>query len=160
MKKQLNNSGFHLVMIPFLIIVVGIIGFAGWYVYQSQHKTNNTLGEIAQSQLDKAATTVVNIKATATPTPTGAKNELDTLREFCQGTDLNAVVGNIIYAETVDGKFASCGVGPKNGGGATIISYIVDGKWTKITTTQMVLPSTMCTQYKLPSVIGFCYENQ
>lgn len=43
MRKQMNNRGFHLILIPLLLVVVAIIGFAGWYVYNSQNKTSKVL---------------------------------------------------------------------------------------------------------------------
>lgn len=57
MKKQLGQKGFHLYIILLIVLLSGIIGFTGWYVYNAQHKTNQSTNE---------NTTLV---ATITPTP-------------------------------------------------------------------------------------------
>jgi hypothetical protein len=56
MKKHINEDGFHLIMIPLLIVVVAIIGFAGWYVWNRNHKSTNN--QVSTSSIQQAASTV------------------------------------------------------------------------------------------------------
>jgi hypothetical protein len=60
MKKNINERGFHLVVIPLIVIIVGIIGFTGWYVWNSNSKPFKELDNI----------TANNPRATPSPTPT------------------------------------------------------------------------------------------
>lgn len=45
-----NQDGFGAIEALLIAIVIGLIGGAGWYVYNSQKKTNQTLDKTAQSQ--------------------------------------------------------------------------------------------------------------
>lgn len=65
MKKFLNERGFHLIMIPLIVVVVGIIGFAGWYVYNANRDSGKAL--------DSGTNTNSNSQTSATtPTPTAS----------------------------------------------------------------------------------------
>jgi hypothetical protein len=64
MKKNLNERGFHLVMIPLLVVIVGIIGFAGWYVWNANKKTDVVLNDSTKT------TNPVKITPTPMSTPT------------------------------------------------------------------------------------------
>lgn len=65
MKKQDNEDGFHLIAIPLLIIVVAIIGFAGWYVYSVNKKAQDSMEHRPTPENWRAPSV-----ATPTPTPT------------------------------------------------------------------------------------------
>lgn len=150
MYKKLDQRGFHhLLMAALIVVVVAALGFAGWYVWDK-----NQASDDSTNTTNPTVTPTLTTTATPTPIPTAvvvAENELDTLRAFCQGTDPNTVVGKIVYVENAEGKFASCGVG-----NATLIAHTVNGEWTRIVVTQMVLTEEMCNQYNLPGEIGFC----
>ena len=47
--KKLNQKGFGAVEIVLLVVLVGIIAGAGWYVYQSQKKTKESLDNANQN---------------------------------------------------------------------------------------------------------------
>lgn len=49
-----GQNGFAAIEVILLVIVVGIIGGTGWYVYNSVHKTNNTLKSISNSSASNA----------------------------------------------------------------------------------------------------------
>ncbi|MDB5163618.1 MAG: hypothetical protein JWS12_235 [Candidatus Saccharibacteria bacterium] len=46
--KKLNSKGFSAVEALLILIIVGVIGFVGWYVYKSQKDTNKTLNNTSQ----------------------------------------------------------------------------------------------------------------
>ncbi len=49
---KLNSKGFSPLHILLLIVIVGMIGGVGYYVYNSQKKTNTSLDNAAKSQSD------------------------------------------------------------------------------------------------------------
>lgn len=154
---KINQKGFSATVILLVILVLAVVGFAGWYVYQSQHKTNNTVSNIGGDQSSNITqkdtkTSDSTVKPTATPvTQTTTKNELDTLREFCQGADPDTVVSGIVYIENHDGKFATCGITDAEGmGGAMLLSTYLNGKWTKMWAGNGIMDASLCTQYKIP----------
>lgn len=50
--KQLNQKGIAALAVILLIIVAGIIGGSGWYVYNAQKKTQQTLDNTSKSLAD------------------------------------------------------------------------------------------------------------
>ncbi len=60
MKRQLNQRGFHIYFIPLIIVLLGAVGFTGWYVWDAQKDK-----ETGAAVTDNAA-----ITPTPTPTPT------------------------------------------------------------------------------------------
>jgi len=149
---------------PLIAIVTGILclGFAGggtWYVMsQKVKKAENQASDLDKrvAELEKIA----NEKPTVTPTPTPIvespiKNELDELRNFCQGTDPDTLVGLIIYYENRDGKYGRCGIGQKDSpGGVTLISKRINDKWTKIWAGNGHVSEDLIIQHKIPSEIS------
>ncbi len=49
MKLYKNQSGIAPVVVVLLLVLVGIVGFAGWRVYDSQKKTNESLDRAASN---------------------------------------------------------------------------------------------------------------
>lgn len=50
MRKLLRNeTGFGNVEVVLLLVIIGMVGFVGWYVYQSKNKTNNIYNNAAQT---------------------------------------------------------------------------------------------------------------
>lgn len=47
-----NQSGFGAIEAILIVVIVGIIGGAGWYVWKSQSEANNTLGNLSSAQND------------------------------------------------------------------------------------------------------------
>jgi hypothetical protein len=60
--KGINQKGFAVLHIVLILIVVAIVGFAGWYVYKANKDTNSTLNNLDNSE--------ISITATPTPAPT------------------------------------------------------------------------------------------
>jgi type II secretory pathway pseudopilin PulG len=60
--KKLSQKGFGIVEVLLLVVLVGIIAGAGWYVYQSQKKTNASLDKTNQNieSISKSQKTVVD----------------------------------------------------------------------------------------------------
>lgn len=50
MKLNHNQSGMGVVEMLLILVVVGILGFTGWFVWQSQQKTNDTFMSANNSQ--------------------------------------------------------------------------------------------------------------
>jgi hypothetical protein len=152
-----NQSGFGVVEVISMFIIIGIIGGTGWYVWQSRIKTNKTLDNTVSSQYN-----VQKSSPTTTPTPAvTAVNEVESLRTFCKGTDSNTEVGLLLYAENKNGKFGHCEVGIKNsGGGAIVISVYTNSKWAKIWSGNGTMEASLCTKYKIPvSIFSECTGN-
>ncbi len=63
-----NQKGFTAIEIVLILVIVGVLSFAGWYVYNSQKKTNDTLNKTAQGQGEAQ-------KATTKATLTQPKDE-------------------------------------------------------------------------------------
>lgn len=59
MYKQSNQKGFSAAVLLLLVIIIGIIGFAGWYVYNSNNKAGKTL--------ENSIKTTNPVKSTPTP---------------------------------------------------------------------------------------------
>lgn len=57
MKKRYGQNGFAVLEIILLVVIVGLIAGAGWYVYNSQHKTKNDLNNISSSETTLQKTT-------------------------------------------------------------------------------------------------------
>ncbi|MEO6761043.1 MAG: prepilin-type N-terminal cleavage/methylation domain-containing protein [Candidatus Saccharimonadales bacterium] len=56
--NKLNQQGFSLAESLLVIIIIAILGFAGWFVYSSQKSTNKTLLNTNKSQLSSQAVIV------------------------------------------------------------------------------------------------------
>lgn len=56
MNNKVNENGSHLIAIPLLLVVIAIIGFAGWYVWDKNHESKNT--QELSSTTQQAASTV------------------------------------------------------------------------------------------------------
>lgn len=50
--KKLNNKGFGAIEVILIVVIIGLIGGAGYYVYNSQKKTNTALDNAANSQAE------------------------------------------------------------------------------------------------------------
>jgi hypothetical protein len=70
MKKLSNQKGFHLIIIPLIVVILAIIGFTGWYVYKTNSNTNNTYSSTS-SQIVSTPTPSI-CKSSPTPTPTAS----------------------------------------------------------------------------------------
>lgn len=72
MKKQ--QSGFSAVEVVIAIVIVGLVGVAGWLVYEDHHKTTTpvVLTKQKTTSSTKATPAVDNTKTTSTQLPTGA----------------------------------------------------------------------------------------
>lgn len=84
MKNNRNSSGFHLIMIPLIVVVLGIIGFAGWYVWQV-------------SQNNKSVTENNGLNTTPTLTPTESVKEFMTIQEWGIKIPLTVSIANATY---------------------------------------------------------------
>ena len=50
MSRRINDErGLGVVAVVLLIVLAGLIGFVGWYIYQSKTKTNNILDKTSQA---------------------------------------------------------------------------------------------------------------
>jgi uncharacterized protein (UPF0333 family) len=148
MIKSINQKGFAAAQFILILIVVVIVGFAGWYVWQQQQDTNKTLNNFGDSE------PTANISPTPTPATESTKNELDTLKEFCEPTEETNELGMLQYVENSNGKFASCGINSIEGaGGAMLIAKYINNEWKQIWAGNGIMEASYCTEYKIPSSI-------
>ena len=110
MQYNRDQSGFSAVEAILILVVVGIIGFTGWFVYKSQSdtsKTLNTAGNSTASTTNKKspATSTAPTDEIATWTPYTSANSTFTFRipdgwKLTAQTDADLVYGvgdNIVY---------------------------------------------------------------
>ena len=67
--KRLNSKGFALVEALLIIVILGLVGFVGWYKYQGEHKATQT------SNIPTSSNTIHTVPAS---TLTGAMLGIDT----------------------------------------------------------------------------------
>lgn len=89
MKKRIGQNGFHLIMIPLIVIIIGIIGFAGWYVYKSNTNTNKSLDNVSANGPTKAT-------PTASPTPSAWKTYNEDMHDITFEYPIDASVKDAI----------------------------------------------------------------
>jgi hypothetical protein len=63
-KLRLNSRGFHWWLIPLIIVVLGVIGFAAWYVWHSNRDTDTTQSSVTATPTPTPTPTPVAISAT------------------------------------------------------------------------------------------------
>ncbi len=63
--KKLNNQGFGAIEMVLCLVIVGILGFTGWYVYQSNNKANDTLQTAQKASKSTPAVVKVDKEAIA-----------------------------------------------------------------------------------------------
>jgi cytoskeletal protein RodZ len=51
MRFKQKEQGFGAIEALLIVIIVGLVGFAGWYVYNSQKSSNNTFDESANTNI-------------------------------------------------------------------------------------------------------------
>ena len=148
--KRLNEQGFHLWLIPLILIIVIVLGFAGWYVWDKNKDDNNT-AETTQDDAVTSSQTATTPTSTPTTEPVAdTQNELDTLRIFCQGTDPDILVGSLQYVENQYGSFGNCNMSHESGGGWMLIAALTDNVWVEVYEGNGIMDSNLCAQYKLP----------
>lgn len=85
-EKNFRQEGFAYVEIILIIVIVLVLAFVGWYVYDSQHKTNNIYNSISSTNIQpvtvsaskyngtyKGMANVANGLANVSVTVTGSK---------------------------------------------------------------------------------------
>ena len=72
MKKVLNQRGFHIWLIPLIIVLIGIIGFTGWYVWDANKSTSNLPENTTNTDNTPTPTPTTALVTTPTPATTPA----------------------------------------------------------------------------------------
>jgi hypothetical protein len=98
MKKQFNEHGFHLIMIPLLVVVVGIIGFAGWYVWNTNGNQSNISSHNSQPSSTLTPTPTPTTISTPAPTLIPADSAASVTNSFDSTT---AKVGDLVAGMTI-----------------------------------------------------------
>ncbi len=66
MKKNIKNQqGFSSVEAILIVVIIAIIGFAGWYVYNANKKANNTIDTASQSNNSAQTVSLTSTKTSA-----------------------------------------------------------------------------------------------
>jgi hypothetical protein len=156
--KKLDQQGFHhVLMVGLIVVVVAVIGFAGWYVYGMNKDTNKTLESVgnANTTSDAVVPTVASSDTALSTAVASTENELDTLRTFCLGTNPDTLVGSLQYVENTNGNFGLCTIGSKTDemAGAMLVAAYVGGAWTRVWSGNGMMENSLCAEYKIPSTI-------
>jgi hypothetical protein len=69
MKKYSNQSGFAVLEIILIFVILGIVGFTGWYVWNSKKNTNKTYDSSSAASQAKAASSKKSSNAKPAPPP-------------------------------------------------------------------------------------------
>jgi hypothetical protein len=72
--KKLDNKGFHLIMVPLIVILIGIIGFAGWYVWDANQEAATSENDTSKDEQPTVKPTPISdsgpvVTVTVTPAP-------------------------------------------------------------------------------------------
>jgi hypothetical protein len=129
-KIKLSQSGFAVLQMVLILIVVAIVGFAGWYVYKANKDTNSTLNNLDNSE--------ISITATPTPSPSPNANIFDEEKEKAEIIDyMESYKGACQYgeAEVEVLKVVSSGYGYGSylcGSGYKFVVQKIDNQWQEI----------------------------
>lgn len=164
LKKKRKISPIFYVLLTVALMVTSAL--AVWYYMNNQQDKSNkadqdTIG-ILRSNVSDLNKQLKNNKSTTSSaaSTTTLKNELDSLRTFCKGTESDNIVGYLQYAENTNGKFGYCVVGKQQSEGAMLIANYSDSKWSRIWSGNGAMDLTNCTKYKLPtSIYADCTGN-
>lgn len=95
MRIRNNEKGFSPVEIALLVVIVGAIGFVGWYVYQAKNNTDKVLSSSSvhnNSDAKVAATSSATSATKATSASTSSKAAVNT---SALQSSLNAVTSSV-----------------------------------------------------------------
>ncbi len=92
-----KQRGFSVVEVVLIFVIIGILGFTGWFVWNSQKKINATLDDSS-----KGSSTVVATKKAITPTTnnstqTPTSNYL-TIKEWAVKFEIPSSIKNMSYS--------------------------------------------------------------
>lgn len=134
-----NQKGFSTLEVILILVIVGLVGFVGWYVYDSSQKTNDTYTAASKSSSSDSAT----IKKTESD---------DSLIIAAVKKNSDVTSDLIIKVDQIVGDNAKGTSAAKDGpGGSEFIAHKSDGKWSVIFQGQQIPGKNLGTQYNLPS---------
>lgn len=160
-KKTFNKVWYFLLT----LILMAAAGF-GVYYYM-----NNQQEKAEQANLKSITDLQNNVKTlnqklsnqtsqTSTTTSSDSKNEFDTLKIFCKGTETDNILGPVTYVENTNGKYGLCVVGKPQSEGAMLVAAYQNGKWVRVWAGNGIMEQSLCTKYKIPtSIYADCSGN-
>ncbi len=146
--KRLNQRGIGAIEGLLILLIVGLIGFVSWYVYQANNKTTVPKDQTTQTTTPRVVSTDGAVIAAAKASCEAAADSI--LQLGTQGPDQKKVM------YSADKQFARINAAcPKRGGGAAgfFVTYIlknIDSKWQVIDNGTMSDPAKV-KQYNIPN---------
>jgi hypothetical protein len=155
MTVKLNQRGFTLIEGLLLAIFLTLIGFTGWYVWDSNNKTDKAT--------DSATVQTTNSQTNKTePKTTSDKDQIIALyKAKCNSTevtDLRPVNQSLL---SIFGNYATAAVGCEEGGGYR--AYLMKGNngWEEILGTQQEPTCSKLDGKGFPaSIVSECYDEE
>ncbi len=175
-KQQKLQQGFGAAGVVALIVIVGIIGFTGWFVYHSSQKTNDVLSQTTGPDTSTPSTPVSD--SAKPPTPASNANVSPVKTTFSKvpkdlqdvifgytkvkapscvkGTDIVDLDGkptdqDVSYTINADKGSAFTGIGCD--GGSVNLFAKSDGKWQQIAGTQLAFDCDTLKTHDVPSAL-------
>ena len=82
MKMLKNQTGFSVIEALLILVVVGILGFTGWFVYHSKQATDKTLANTGNSNVQTKQSTTEQNKKTATTVQSTSEAKFLIIKEW------------------------------------------------------------------------------
>lgn len=108
-KEYDNQSGFGAVEALLIVVIVALIGFVGWFVYNSNQKASNTINSANQANSNSGSVSLTSTK-TADAAGTRAKNIATALLVYEKGNKSQPAatyLQSYVNKHVNDGEFTS-----------------------------------------------------
>lgn len=145
MTLQINQRGFGVIEVVGVIVILGLIGGGGYYVYQNQKDDSPK----AQS------TTIHTQKQSATPSRTEAKPQTEDEKILaavgCKTSDKDCVIADRAESAVGDAeRYALVKIGGDEGGTTAFVVEQKDGSWKAVYKGNGDVPASVTDQHDFP----------
>ena len=141
---KMNQKGLSTLEVILLLIIIGLVGFVGWYVYDTNQKNKDDEVVTTQTSSNKTTTSKPSIEKS-----TASDEELiiKAVKNYGDNTE-----NMIVKVDTITGNNAKGTSSYTDGpGGSAFIAHKSNGKWTVIYQGQQLPGKDLGDQYNLPS---------
>lgn len=167
MKK--NQKGFGAIEGLLILVIVGLIGFVGWYVFHAKTDTDKSLSSAAASSAATSSTKQTTASSSQ-PKSNNAGNPsasdiqaahaamiADCQKNYPSDTCASSSQDDKTAPNFVEGSVGANVPGEDIADAAYVaLAKDIGGKWTVIWSGQSCIPKTTASQYAIPSVFNVC----